>query len=158
VPFTVTIGLPEGVTATGATCAVAGVVCTTDIVDASTITASGELPAGDLGTQPNLVVSFTVTEQPQPVPAPRNVTACTVIGPAGSTTSDAQLPAGSCAGTETTIAFNVAPTGGTAGTVVLPGTGDGTTATRDSGMMLLATVLATLAAMMVALTIRLRRR
>jgi hypothetical protein len=158
VSFTVTVGLPEGVTASAATCEIAGATCQATIVDPSTITASGEVPAGELAQQPPVTVDFTVGE-PAPSTAPAEASACTVIGEA------APQPAGTCGGTQTEVAFTVAPaaaattaTAETAGVVVLPGTGTGGGSGQGTSLLLLGSLLAMLATAMAALTIRLRRR
>jgi hypothetical protein len=153
VPFTVTVGLPQGVTASAATCEVAGQPCNAEVVDASTVAVSGELPADQLAQQPPVTVTFTVAEpaaQAQPIQA----TACTVVG------SAAQQPAGTCTGTQTEVTFTVAPAGATAtattaGVVVLPGTGTG--GGSGPSLLLLGALLAMVATVLAALAVRLRR-
>jgi hypothetical protein len=145
VTFTVTVDLPADIDATAATCEVGGAACQVEVTD-GTVTATGQVPAGELAQQPQVTISFDVPDAAAAPPKPVTATACTVVG------QPAQ-PGGACTGTQTEVSFTVAPE--TAGVVVLPGTGTG----GDGGSLaiLLGTLLAATAAAMAALAIRLRR-
>ena len=108
VPFSITVDLPEGVTADEARCEVGGETCEATVVDPSTVELTGEVPQEEITPETAVNVTFTTTE-PQ---APRGILtldACTVIGPAGSATPDTTLPGQACEGTESSIAFRVVP-------------------------------------------------
>jgi hypothetical protein len=132
VPFSITVDLPEGVTADEARCEVAGETCEASVVDPSTVELTGEVPQEEITPQTAVNVTFTTTE-PQAPRGELELNACTVIGPAGSSTPDTTLPAEACEGSASSIAFRVVPQAvGGVGTAEATSTETATTAPTET--------------------------
>lgn len=151
-PVSVSVELPPEIAASGATCEIEGAPCQAEVAN-NTVTATGEVPAGQLAQQPQVTINVTVPDASAAPQEPVAATACTVVGQAG------QQPAGTCAGTQSEVSVSVAPGVApttAAGVVVLPGTGTG----GDDGSnlaVLFGGVLAVIATAMAIVAIRLRR-
>jgi len=159
VPFSITVELPDGVTAEDASCEVDGASCEATVTDdGATIALAGEIEPTDTTPQPRVSVTFDVVEDE--VAGYRNLTACTAVGAPGSSTPTATDASGACEGTELNFTFQVASgdePDATPDATTLPSTGHGPAQEDATSPLLVVSILALVATMAALAVMRLRR-